>query len=514
MRKVFGYIRVSTPKQGSGVSLQEQKDAITRYCQRSNLDIAAWFEERETAAKRGRPIFTQILSELRQGKADGVVIHKIDRSARNLRDWADLGELIDQGIEVHFANDSLDLHSRGGRLSADIQAVVAADYIRNLREETRKGFYGRIKQGLYPLPAPLGYLDKGKGKPKEFDPVKAPLVRKAFELYATGGYNLDTLSYELFRLGLRRGGGSRIPRSSLADMFKNPFYIGLIYVKRTQETFPGIHPQLVSKSLFGKVQQVLDGKFNTRAHKHDLLFRRMLRCKRCGYTLVGERQKGHTYYRCHMKDCSTKCIREEDVESQILAALSRLEFSQKEKEFLRAKVDRMSIDWTSEQEALTRNLHLRLDNTRERLNKLTDAYIDGIIEKEIFQQRKEALLMEQKEVEEKLGDSGQESQSIPERLSKFLELAGSAYLQYKMGLPEQKRDLVKIVTSNRQVDGKKLDITFSIPFNEVANRFENANGGPYRAIPRTWDQMFNKLYEYFIEHPTLMIGARDNFPEA
>src|SRR5207244_2409004 len=108
---------------------------------------------------------------LRQGRADGVVIHKIDRSARNLKDWADLGELIDGGIQIQFANESLDLHSRGGRLSADIQAVVAADYIRNLREETRKGFYGRLKQGMYPLPAPVGYLDMGKGRVKEIDRV-------------------------------------------------------------------------------------------------------------------------------------------------------------------------------------------------------------------------------------------------------------------------------------------------------------------------------------------------------
>src|SRR5271155_6201404 len=100
--------------------------------------------------------------------------------ARNLKDWADLGELIDAGVEVHFANESLDLHTRGGRLSADIQAVVAADYIRNLREETRKGFYGRLKQGLYPLPAPLGYLDRGKGKVKEVDPIMAPVVARAF----------------------------------------------------------------------------------------------------------------------------------------------------------------------------------------------------------------------------------------------------------------------------------------------------------------------------------------------
>jgi hypothetical protein len=44
--------------------------------------------------------------------------------------------------------------------------VVAADFIRNLREETKKGFYGRLKQGLFPPPAPLGYPGCGGGKPK------------------------------------------------------------------------------------------------------------------------------------------------------------------------------------------------------------------------------------------------------------------------------------------------------------------------------------------------------------
>src|SRR5688572_17639304 len=144
MNNFFGYVRVSTAKQGEqGVSLQEQRDAISRFAQRNTLEIIGWFEERQTAAKRGRAVFAQMLKLLKQEKARGVIIHKIDRSARNLKDWADLGELIDQGIEVHFANESLDLHSRGGRLSADIQAVVASDYIRNLRDETRKGIYGR-----------------------------------------------------------------------------------------------------------------------------------------------------------------------------------------------------------------------------------------------------------------------------------------------------------------------------------------------------------------------------------
>src|SRR5262252_1088680 len=190
----FRYIRVSTAKQGEkGVSLQEQKDAITRHAERFGLEIGRWFEERETGAKLGRPVFSDMLRLLRRKKARGVIIHKIDRSARNLKDWADLGEMIDSGKEVQFATETLYLTSRGGRLSADIQAVVAADYIRNLREETRKGFYGRLKQGLFPMRAPLGYLDCGSGKPKIPDPERAPLIRFAFSAYASGQYSLDTL---------------------------------------------------------------------------------------------------------------------------------------------------------------------------------------------------------------------------------------------------------------------------------------------------------------------------------
>ena len=59
----------------------------------------------------------------------------------------------------------------------------------------------------------------------------------------------------------------------------------------------------------------------------------------------------------------------------------------------------------------------------------------------------------------------------------FVRRANSGgYLGYKMGLPEEKRDLLKILTSNREVDGKNVDFTLSLPFSEVVNRFQNSNG--------------------------------------
>ena len=65
MRNVYAYIRVSTLKQGEhGSSLTEQRFAIEGYAKRHNLTIIEWFEEKETAAKRGRTIFTHMLALL------------------------------------------------------------------------------------------------------------------------------------------------------------------------------------------------------------------------------------------------------------------------------------------------------------------------------------------------------------------------------------------------------------------------------------------------------------------
>ena len=141
--------------------------------------------------------------------------------------------------------------------------------------------------------------------------IMAPLVRKAFELYATGRYNIDTLGDELYRLGLRTGNGTRMSRGGLAKLLNSQFYIGLIHIRRTGETFQGKHRPLISKSLFDRVQAVLSGKAQTQGLRHDFLYRRRLRCVHCGYLLIAEIQKGRPYYRCHTKACPTTCLRED-----------------------------------------------------------------------------------------------------------------------------------------------------------------------------------------------------------
>lgn len=486
MRKVYAYIRVSTVKQGErGSSLLEQRGAIDAYAKRHELEIAEWFEETETAAKQGRRVFNHMLQLLDRKQAAGVIIHKIDRSARNLRDWANLGELIDRGVEVHFAHESVDLKSRGGRLSADIQAVVAADYIRNLRDEVKKGFYGRLKQGYYPLPAPIGYRDNGGGEVKTPDPVTAPLVRKAFELYATGRYNLLLLNDELYDLGLRNRRHGRVSMNGLSTLLHNEFYIGIIRIERTGEHFLGKHEPLISRRLFGAVQDVLCGRKKIQGLKHDFAYRKTLRCTSCGYSLIGERQKGSAYYRCHTPTCRGTSISETMLSSQVHSALSRVRMTSEELDDLIVEFERCDRRTMADRKEMARGLKLRIAQSDERVARLTDAYVDRVIERDIFEERKKQLLQERAALRESLDQMRSNDDPILKRAKEFLELVRRLHESQNLVRDSELRDLLKSTTSNLGIDRKKLLVDWKSPFHLLEKERVIPDGSPQRSIPRT-----------------------------
>jgi site-specific DNA recombinase len=501
-KKYFSYIRVSTQRQGQlGTSLTEQKAAIERYAQKFNLTISKHFEERETAAKQGRPVFLEMLKALRRGAASGVIIHKIDRSARNLKDWADLGSLIDSGVEVLFASEALDLNSRGGRLSADIQAVVASDYIRNLREETKKGIYGRLKQGLYPFPAVIGYLDTGKGNPKRIDKLQAPLIKKAFELYSKGNIGLIELSDLLYEKGLRNKNGKKVTINGLSTILHNPFYIGIIRIEKTGEMFAGKHKAIVSKALFEQVQTVFNDKNIPKTEKHFFIFRRQIYCAKCRNLYIAEKKKIYIYYRCHTRNCTRGTVREDSIEKEVLKFLKPLELDDSEYRFFKQETLKQSETSEAEFEANYKRLQLLQEQTADRLSKLADAYVDEVFDKETYIVKKNELLLEEQSLKEKISNLKADSDEATKKLEAFLELVNSAYLSYKWGTPEEKQELVKTVFSNCEIENKNVLVKPFLPFQMIAERPAFTSGSPEREAARTFlNGLVKKLFDYFLSH--------------
>ena len=451
MKPCFGYIRVSTQKQGEGVSLEAQKDAITVFSSQHDLSVIKWFEEKETAAKRGRPIFNQMLRQLKQGEAAGLIMHKIDRSARNLRDWALVSELPSQGIDIFFATESLDFKSRGGRLAANLQAVIAEDYIFNLREECIKGMTGRLKQGLFPWGAPPGYLNMGGGKPKVPCPKTAPFIKLLFELYATRQYSYDTLLDEMHRRGLRNTRGGKLTLCGIGNILQNPFYIGLIYVKSTGETYEGIHEPIVPVATWKRVQDIRAERSGPKSTRHNHLFQGIFRCGLCGKPMVPEMQKGHVYYRCKQRTCPTKTIREEVLENAIVRELRKLQLCARAAKRAEHAAPPDTIVKLDEQRAA---MGLQIADEERRLDRLEDLLVADTLTPDAFKRKRQTVqlrIMELREQLARMPDPAAEEACQ----TKLAELRKSLVFLYETANRVEKRMIIENVWPNRTVSGRK-----------------------------------------------------------
>ena len=179
------------------------------------------------------------------------------------------------------------------------------------------------------------------------------------------------------------------------------------------------------------------------------------------------------------RQVGTEVIRKA-VESKVNELLQRLRFSDMEIAYFKCKILEIRKTWTNRLEEETKSISLRLAKIKDRLNRLTDAYLDQTLDKMMFQERKTTLLLDQKAAEENLTQLKDQNRSTPDQLEKFLELASDAWLSHELAFPEEKREMVSILTSNRSVLGKNIDMEPSIAFQEIANRSKNCSCGPYR----------------------------------
>ncbi|MHA7820266.1 MAG: recombinase family protein [Erythrobacter sp.] len=455
MKQCFGYVRVSTVKQSDGFSLSEQKAAISEYAARKNLSICKWWEETETAAKQGRPVFNEMVAALRKGAADGLITHKIDRSARNYHDWATISDLADNGVGIHISTENFDFETYGGRMAADFMAVVSANYVRNLRNEIHKGQRGQVKAGLYPWGAPIGYLNNGKGQIKTPDPKRAPFVRMAFELYASEDYSIDSLRHELNRRGFRNRAGKPLSMCGIETLLKNKFYCGLIEMKTWGQTFKGAHEPLVSVALFKRVQKIKSDRTSKKFTRHMHMFQGLFRCGVCDRPMVPERQKGHCYYRCHERGCATKTMREEALDQAMLAHLQHLKFSDEDIERAKMKIEATVDEYHGLE--VDQTVPLELGNVRAKLERLTDALIDRLIEKDEFEARRAKFMLEEAELQERADRNRSFARKAAEVRS-MVELAKSLATTYLFANRSEKRRIIRLTMSNRRVTGKNVEI--------------------------------------------------------
>jgi DNA invertase Pin-like site-specific DNA recombinase len=190
--------------------------------QRCRVDVEGVADDgAESARSDDRPVLQEMLRELPTLGASLLIVHKVDRLARNRLDDAKLYErLMGMGVTLVSASENIDA-TPAGRLMHGMLATFAEYYSNNLATEIKKGLHQKHKIGGTPFKPPIGYLPvrrwiEGKEiRTVEVDWEAGPLVRLAFDLYATGDWSLARLTKHLADQELcSRPTPKRLPRRS------------------------------------------------------------------------------------------------------------------------------------------------------------------------------------------------------------------------------------------------------------------------------------------------------------
>jgi hypothetical protein len=144
---------------------------------------------------------------------------------------------------------------------------------------------------------------------------------------------------------------------------------------------------------------------------------------------------------------------------------------------------------------------MKIEQFTERLNRVTDAYLEGALDREMFEERKATLIAERRALSDRRADYEASRASVPDELQKFVELAGSAYSLYQVASIVKKRRLLRTVMSNCAIQRKSIGFTWRPPFHEVAGREKVTDGAPSKEIARTLKVLLEGLFTFFAENP-------------
>ena len=474
--KYILYARKSTEEEDRQVlSIEGQLVELQEYAAKEKLEIVASLCEAKTAKEPGRIKFAEMLLLLEKGKADGIISWHPDRLARNSVDGGKIIHFVDRGLirSLKFPTFWFEATPQG-LFMLNIAFGQSKYFVDNLRENVKRGLRQKIRNGVWPGWAPVGYLNNPKTRGVDIDPDKSPKVRKVFELYATGSYPLHSLANWCVKDNLKGNKNNKISISSLQKILQNIFYIGLMKFKG--EVFEGTHEPLISKKLFDKCQEVMAKRGKKKdIRKHYFVFLGLLKCASCGCAITAEIQKGHHYYHCTKKKgpCQEKhFLREEALTEQIKSFLQKVSLSSQDTEKVLVELQKDKERAKEEAKTTIQNLKTKLTETEAKLEKLLDAYLGEVISAEDYKARKANLVTQKVELGDKIRDFEQKGLSWLEPAREFVLSLNQAAKLIETENKEEMTTFLKNIGSNHILRNREFVFTPKIEYELVAERSE------------------------------------------
>jgi site-specific DNA recombinase len=450
-----------------------------------------------------RPKFQKMFQMVSQGYFKGIICLCWDRISRNKGDDTVIRKLMRKGVDVRFVYAKYDKTSSGA-LHMDIDGMFSQHHSRVTSEKVSITIKNAREKGICTYRAPIGYLNLGEMERKPFDPERAPVIQKMYELYATGDWSLSDLARYAKEQGfisvpMRR---RRTKEEMLAEeddtvviektsrpmtpnhisrILTNPFYIGKILDSDGKYIDSTSHEPLVDEKLFNLVQSMLNKK-KTSIHyteKLDLPLRGIVRCERCARVYTPYVKKGIQYYnsRC-LKDCENtfKNFNFNFIAKGVGQLMSTLSFTEDELVEMEAKLGTDIVLFEEKRLKAIDIMERKKKKVREDLaylrgNKLS-LIKTGVYTPESYVEEDNRLDSELISLQNQEQASDIAMRETMKDVWKLSELIKDVVPYYGIAKPHRKEEIIRVIFSELYVSQNSLSYSLKKGFECFENRFK------------------------------------------
>lgn len=356
------YARKSTESdEKQALSIDSQIKEMLAIAEREELDIVDIRRESHSAKASGqRPVFNELIRDLNTGRYTGILTWAPDRLSRNAGDLGTLVDLMDEKKlhQIRTYGQSFE-NSPNEKFLLMILCSQAKLENDNKSINVKRGLRTRCEMGLWPAPAPMGYLNEKRIDRKGHvyvDPERAPIIKKMFEKVAYEKWSGKKIFHWLkFELNFKTPNGNRgLTLSNIYLLLQTDFYYGSFeYPKRSGLWYKGIHEPIITKELFDLVQAQIKSQIIKTTDK-EFAFTKIIECGLCGSGICADekfkKQKNgnvhrYCYYGCtKSKDKHCKCgyVREEELIKQFVDLMDKIDLDEiGVKEKIKTEVERI-----------------------------------------------------------------------------------------------------------------------------------------------------------------------------
>lgn len=316
------------------MSIDSQIKEMNDMAIKEGLFIKEIRRESHSAKMSGqRPVFMQLINDLRSGLFSGLLTWAPDRLSRNAGDLGQLVDLMDQGKLVHIKTFT---QAFSNTPSEKFLLMILCSQAKLENDQkginVKRGIRAKCEMGWRPGMPPIGYWNRAMAGVKDIviDPERGPIITEMFERVAKNGDSGRTIKRWFDKIGMTTRAGKGVTLSQIYQMLKNSFYYGEFeYPINSGNWYRGKHPPLITKELFLRVQQQLITSQKSPWGEKVITFKGLFKCGTCGSNIIGEEKwrkrkwaepRKHIYYHCarQLNMCSEPYISEDKLIKQIL----------------------------------------------------------------------------------------------------------------------------------------------------------------------------------------------------